>query len=113
MLKEFLHKKSNTKDLESLKYFLGIEITRSSHGIALSQRKYVLDFLSETRLLGCKPVDTPMDSKTKLTTGQGKALDDLSRYRRLVGKLNYLTVTRVDIFFATSVVSRFLESPHA
>ena len=35
-----------------------------------------------------------------------------SRYRRLVGKLNYLTVTRPDISFATSVVSRFLESPH-
>ena len=53
-----------------------------------------------------------MDPKTKLTIGQGKALDDPSRYRRLVGKLNYLTVTRPDIYFATSVVSRFLESPH-
>ena len=53
-----------------------------------------------------------MDSKAKLTTGQGKALDDPRRYRRLVGKLNYLIVTGPDIFFATSVVSRFLESPH-
>ena len=53
-----------------------------------------------------------MDPKVKLTTGQGKALDDPSRYRRLVGKLNYLTVTRPDISFATSVISRFLESSH-
>ena len=45
-LKEFLQKKFNTKDLGPLKYFLGIEIVRSSHGIALSQRKYVLDLLS-------------------------------------------------------------------
>ena len=36
MLKEFLQKKFNTKDLGPLKYFLGIEIARSSHGIALS-----------------------------------------------------------------------------
>ena len=48
MLKEFLQKKFNTKDLGPLKYFLGIKIARSSHGIALSQRKYVLDLLSET-----------------------------------------------------------------
>ena len=89
MLKEFLQKKFNTKDLGPLKYFLGIEIARSSHGIALLQRKYILDLLSETRLLGCKSVDTPMDPKVKLTTRQGKALDDPSRYRRLVGKLNH------------------------
>ena len=50
MLKEFLQKKFNTKDLRPLKYFLGIEIARSSHDIDLSQRKYVLDLLSETGL---------------------------------------------------------------
>ena len=48
MLKEFLQKKFNTKDLGPLKYFLGIEIAISSHRTALSQRKYVLDLLSET-----------------------------------------------------------------
>ena len=53
-----------------------------------------------------------MDLKTKLTTGQRKTLDDPSRYRRLIGKLNYLTVTIPDISFVTSVVSCFLESPH-
>ena len=31
-----------------LKYFLGIEIARSKHGIFLSQRKYVLDLFTET-----------------------------------------------------------------
>ena len=46
MLKEFLQKKFNAKDLGPLKYFLGIEIARSSHGIAPSQRKYVLELLS-------------------------------------------------------------------
>jgi hypothetical protein len=51
--------------LTYLKYFWGIEVARSRHGIFLSQRKYVLDPLKETRMLGCKIVDNPVDSKLK------------------------------------------------
>ena len=46
------------KNLGGLKYFLGIEVSRSKQGIFLSQRKYVLDLLSEVGMLECKPVDT-------------------------------------------------------
>lgn len=38
-------------------------------------------------------------------------MKDLGRYQRLVGRLNYLTVTRPDIIFAVSVVSQFLNAP--
>ncbi|XP_020243321.1 uncharacterized protein LOC109821552 [Asparagus officinalis] len=38
-------------------------------------------------------------------------LDDVGRYRRLVGKLIYLTVTRPDITFAVGVLSRFMHKP--
>ena len=41
--KSFLHSKFHTKDLGTLKYFLGIEVMRSNHGFLLSQRKYVFD----------------------------------------------------------------------
>ncbi|RVW47850.1 Retrovirus-related Pol polyprotein from transposon RE1 [Vitis vinifera] len=88
-----------TKDLGKLKYFLGIEITQSSSGVVLSQRKYALDILEETGMLDCKPVDTPMDPNVKLIPGQGEPLGVPGRYRRLVGKLNYLTITRPDISF--------------
>ncbi|RVX02515.1 Retrovirus-related Pol polyprotein from transposon RE2 [Vitis vinifera] len=77
----------------------------------LSQRKYALDILEETGMLDCKPVDTPMDPNVKLVPGQGEPLGDPERYRRLVGKLNYLTITRPDISFPVSVVSQFLQSP--
>ena len=53
-LKSFLHSQFHTKDLGILRYFLGIEVMRSKHGIFLSQRKYVLDLLFETRKLGVK-----------------------------------------------------------
>ncbi|RVW76712.1 Retrovirus-related Pol polyprotein from transposon RE2 [Vitis vinifera] len=99
------------KDLGKLKYFLGIEIAQSSSGVVLSQRKYALDILEETGMLDCKPVDTPMDPNVKLVPRQGEPLGDPGRYRRLVGKLNYLTITRPDISFPVSVVSQFLQSP--
>jgi hypothetical protein len=52
-----------------------------------------------------------MDPNVKLLLGQGEPLNDPGQYRRLVGKLNYLTVTRPDITFAVSVVSQFLNAP--
>ena len=60
-LKERLGKAFEVKDLGQLRYFLGIEIARSSKGIILSQRKYTLDLLTETGMLGCRSIATPID----------------------------------------------------
>ena len=79
--------------------------------MVISQRKYTLDILTDTGMLACKPVDTPVDPNVKLVPSQGELLRDPGRYRRLVGKLNYLTITRPDISFLVSVVSQFLQSP--
>ena len=100
-----------TKDLGKLKYFLGIEIAHSNSGVVMSQRKYVLDILEETSMLNCKPVDTPMNPNVKLVPGQEEPLRNPGRYRRLVRKLNYLTITRPDMSFPVKVVSQFLRSP--
>jgi hypothetical protein len=50
-LKGRLGRAFEVKDLGPLRYFLGIEIARSSKNIVLSQRKYVLDLLAETGML--------------------------------------------------------------
>nr|CAN74507.1 hypothetical protein VITISV_015891 [Vitis vinifera] len=71
----------------------------------MSQRKHVLDILEKTGMLECKPIDTPMDPNVKLVPRQGEPLRDPRRYRRLVGKPNYLTITRPDIPFPVSVKS--------
>jgi hypothetical protein len=49
-LKKYLASEFEIKALGSLKYFLGIVVVRSRHGIFLSQRKYVSDLLKETRI---------------------------------------------------------------
>ena len=109
-LKQSLQSKFSMKDLGALKYFLGIEMAASHKGLFLSQRKYILDLLTETKILESKPVRTPLDSRMLLDT-PGDPLFNLSYYQRLVGKLIYLTITRPDISYAVSIVSQFMHAP--
>ena len=103
-LKSFNQSQFHTKELGMLRYFLGIKVMQSKHGIFLSQRKYVLDILSETRKLRVKPCNFPMASGVHLIR-EDETFEDPERYRRLVGKLNYLSVTHPDIAHLVSVVS--------
>lgn len=109
-LKTLLHKQFAIKDLGILKYFLGLEVAYSKKGIFLNQRKYVLDLLQESGKMGVKPVDTPIESGGKLGL-DGELLTDAGQFQRLVGKLIYLTITRPDISYAVSLVSRFMHAP--
>ncbi|CAM8987336.1 unnamed protein product [Rhodiola kirilowii] len=59
--KSYIHNRFQIKDLGVLKYFLALEVARSSTGIFLNQRKYVLELLEENNLTQCKPSRTPMD----------------------------------------------------
>ena len=68
-LKQHLFQHFRTKDLGRLKYFLSIEVAKSKSSIVISQRKYALDILEETEMMGCKPIDTPIDLNTKLLPG--------------------------------------------
>lgn len=110
-LKSLLAKEFEIKDLGNLKYFLGMEVARSKKGISVSQRKYVLDLLKETGMLGCKPSETPMDATAKLGNLDKDTPVDKGRYQRLVGKLIYLSHTRPDISFAVSTMSQFMNCP--
>jgi len=76
-IKKYLQKHFLTKDLESLKYFLGIEVATSKRGIPLSQMKYILDLLLKTWMLGCRSIDSLIDMNMKLLPDQGKLLKDV------------------------------------
>jgi hypothetical protein len=110
-LKQALDKAFRIKNLGELKYFLGLEVARSARGISLCQRKYCLELLEDAGLTGCKPVTTPLDPSLRLSQDGGAAYADVTGYRRLVGRLLYLTTTRPDIAFAAQQLSQFMASP--
>ncbi|CAL8115735.1 unnamed protein product [Prunus armeniaca] len=110
-LKDFLHHTFRIKDLGLLKYFLGIEVARSKSGVSISQRKYVLDILDDVGYFGAKPVEFPMEQDLKLQPMVGDLLKDPTQYRRIVGRLIYLTITRPDISFSVQVLSQYMNQP--
>ncbi|XP_052111554.1 secreted RxLR effector protein 161-like [Arachis duranensis] len=52
-----------------------------------------------------------MDYGTKLSKSDGELLSDSTPYRRIIGKLLYLSNTRPDISFAIGKLSQFLDCP--
>ena len=70
----------------------------------------MLDLLSKTGKLGPNPCSTSMTSNVQITK-EGDLFEDLERYRRLVGKLNYFIVIRPDIAYSVSVFNQYMLSP--
>lgn len=101
----------SVKDHEELNYFLGIEATRTSAGLHLCQKRYILDLLDRTKMLGAKPVTTPTVASPKLSLHSGTPLQDPTEYRSVMGSLQYLAFTRPEISFSVNRLSQFMHSP--
>ncbi|XP_015162487.1 uncharacterized mitochondrial protein AtMg00810-like [Solanum tuberosum] len=75
----------------------------------MSQRKYALDILQDSGLLGARLDKFPMEDNLKLTPTHGELLNDPTKYRRLIGRLVYLMVTRPDIVYSVHIQSQYMQ----
>lgn len=73
--KVFLHEAFKIKDIGDLKFFLGMEFSRSNRGILINQGKYTLEIISQLGLEDTKPSWTPFEANVKLTTQE---IDELT-----------------------------------
>jgi hypothetical protein len=83
------------KDLGALNYFLGMEVKQTTDDILLTQEKYASDIIRRAGMFSCKPDVTPMPTSEKLSAHIGDRLgpDDTTKYRSIVGALQYLSHT--------------------
>jgi len=108
-LKHDLHTIVTIEDLGLVRYFLGIEISISPKWTLLNQRKYLLDILTNASLTRAKPAKFPLTKGLKLSTDLDNILPNLESYRRVIGRLLYLTLTRSYIFYVVQHLSQFLQ----
>jgi hypothetical protein len=89
-----------------------MEVTYTSQGIVLSQKKLTHDLLTAAAdMLSSASVCTPLPMHCKLTEDAGELLSDPTTYRTDVGKFNFLTNTRPDLAFAVQMLSQFMHQP--
>ncbi|GKB33099.1 retrovirus-related pol polyprotein from transposon TNT 1-94 [Tanacetum coccineum] len=92
----------------ALVYVDDVLITRDSE---TEIRKYIVDLLSDIGLTAAKPATFLLPTELKLSLNKGTPLEDPSTYRKLVGRLLYLTMTRPDISYAVQHLSQFVSAP--
>lgn len=88
-------------------------MTRSSADIMLNQRKHVLDMLIDTKMEHCKAAPFPSQKGLVLSQHEGELMQDPEVYKRLIGRLLYLNLTRPDISYIVQQLSQFLSAPRA
>ncbi|KAJ0567388.1 putative RNA-directed DNA polymerase [Helianthus annuus] len=113
-VKRLLQSEFKIKDLGLLKFFLGIEVIKTTEGICLSQRKYCVDLLNEFGMSGCKPVSCPIEPNyvvTNLCKKEEANFVNVNEYQRLIGKLIYLSHTRPDIAYVVHFLSQYMHKP--
>jgi len=62
-------------------------------------------------MTGCKSISIPLEQNVKLSANEGDLVEDTTIYRRIVGSLIYMTITRPDLSYVVGVVNQFMQTP--
>ncbi|PKU81649.1 Retrovirus-related Pol polyprotein from transposon TNT 1-94 [Dendrobium catenatum] len=110
-LLEHLHATFKIKQMAAVSLYLGIQVTQSPNRILLQQTHYANQLLDKAGFSNCKPVATPMISKSTPTSHDIQPYTDPTLYRTIAGSLQYLSITRPDIAFAVNSICQHMHSP--
>ncbi|KAK8488487.1 hypothetical protein V6N11_082051 [Hibiscus sabdariffa] len=94
-----------------LSHFLDIEAISTSNGLFLSRAQYISDIMTQFQMENAKVISTPMSFSDKLPPPEPSTTIDISRYCRLLGLLQYLTITRPYISFVVNRLSQYMHGP--
>ncbi|XP_019414584.1 PREDICTED: uncharacterized protein LOC109326349 [Lupinus angustifolius] len=92
-------------------YFLGIELIPTKQGLLLTQHGYIRDLLDKFNMAGAKPTYTPLATSTPLKLQDGSATADAKSFRSIIGALQYLTLSCLDLSFVINKLSQFMHKP--
>nr|GFB07008.1 retrotransposon protein, putative, Ty1-copia subclass [Tanacetum cinerariifolium] len=107
---KLMHNNFEMSMMGELKFFLGIQIHQSPHGIFINQAKYGQEILIKHGMTSCDSLGTPMATK-HLDDDLSETPVDQTKYRSMVEALMYLTVSRPDIMHATCYCARYQAIP--
>ena len=100
-------------DFGLLNSYLGIELIQKETEIKMCQSSYALKVLDEFNMKECNSAKTPMECRLRLNReGEGEEVES-TYFRKLNGCLRYLTLTRPDLIFSVSYLSRFMSKPYS
>jgi ribonuclease HI len=111
-LKKTLTSQFKMKDLGEVKSLIGIQIERNKDQTQIFQTSKIEEMLRQANMSDCHGVETPLPMKIETSQADTKLLENPTKYREVVGSLNYLAVcTRPDISYAVSQISKKMQSP--
>lgn len=113
-LKQFITKLSDRFSLKYLSYphyFFWIEMIPNRQGLLLSQHRYICDLLEKFNMAGAKPNNTPLCLSITLKLKDGSASADSHTFISIIGALQYVTLTRLDLAFTINKLSHFMHQP--
>lgn len=106
-----LSKAFSVRNLGELRFFLRIQVQRGSFGLHLSQTQYLGNVLKSHDFENLRPASTPMIEHQDLQSDEGDTIPDVKAFRRIIGSLQYMVLTRPDIQYAVNRLSQFMASP--
>uniref|UniRef100_A0A3Q7H5L5 Reverse transcriptase Ty1/copia-type domain-containing protein n=1 Tax=Solanum lycopersicum TaxID=4081 RepID=A0A3Q7H5L5_SOLLC len=107
-----LGKEFAMKNLGNLHFFLGVEVKYFDGCIHLSQSKYAAELVDKTKMTFAKAITIHLAQKHGLHEALG-SLIEASFYKRIVGSLQYLTLTRSNITRVVNLSSQFIQNPNS